>query len=97
MRSRACPDGRRRILAKVEIPLDIDMIAQFSLAHPSMIGDDAMNRFQSLNKRQLFGLAKETIRMYGSEYPANIVEERWRDQQVARAREHVAALFPEVD
>jgi hypothetical protein len=97
MRSKQCEDGKRRILAKVEVPVDADAILTYALAHPSLEGDDAMNHFENANKRQLFQMAKETIRLYGVEKPADRVSVRWTERQIERARIHVRRLFPEVD
>lgn len=97
MRSKICDDGKRRILAKVEVAVDTNDILTFALVHPSLTGDEAMNDFENLNKRQLFNLAKETIRMYGTAQPAEMVGSRWSEKQIVRARQHVRRLFPEVD
>lgn len=97
MRSKLCDDGKRRILAKVEVAIGTDDILTFALVHPSLSGDEAMNDFENLNKRQLFNLAKETIRMHGTTALAEMVDSRWSQKQITRARQHVRLLFPEVD
>jgi hypothetical protein len=50
-----------------------------------------------LNKRQLFNLAKETIRDHGTDTPTKMIAARWSQKQITRARLHVRRLFPEVD
>ena len=97
MRSKICDDGKRRILAKVEVAVDTDDILTFALVHPSLAGEEALNDFMNLNKRQLFNLAKETIRLYGTAQPAEMVSSRWSQKQITRARTHVRTLFPEID
>jgi endonuclease YncB( thermonuclease family) len=98
MRSKLCEDGKRRILAKVEVPVDTDQISTFALVHPSFNQvPDPMNRFENLNKRQVYNLAKETIRLYGIDAPFEMVGINWSAAQIARAKVHITTLFPEVD
>lgn len=97
MRSTLCSDNKRRILAKVEVAIGTDDIMTFALAHPSLNSDEAMNDFENLNKRQLFNLAKETIRDHGTDTPTKMIAARWSQKQITRARLHVRRLFPEVD
>lgn len=97
MRSKLCEDGKRRILAKVEVPMAVDDILTFALAHPVFSNtDEAMNEFENLNKRQIFNLAKETIKLYGTANDS-MSETSWTPKQITRARNHVQLLFPEVD
>ena len=97
MRSKVCDDGKRRILAKVEVAMGTNDIMLFALVHPSLTGDEAMNDFENLNKRQLFNLAKDTIRLYGTEEIEFVAKSKWSEKQIARARQHVRRHFPEVD
>ncbi len=99
MRSKLCEDGKRRILAKVEVPIDAAQISTYALVHPSFYQiEDPMSEFENLNKRQLFNLAKDTIRMYGVDTPHEMIGgSRWTKKQVGRANAHVQSLFPEVD
>lgn len=98
MRSTICEDGVRRILAKVEIPVGSEQISTYAMVHPIFHNsNDAMNEFENLNKRQLFNLAKESIRLYGTQSPTEMVSGRWSNKQIIRAKRHVNTLFPEVD
>lgn len=99
MRSKLCEDGKRRILAKVEVPVDTSQISTYALVHPSFLEvEDPMSEFENLNKRQLFNLAKESIRMFGVDHPNEMVGSTiWSKKQIARANAHVQTLFPEVD
>ena len=98
MRSKLCDDGNRRILAKVEVPVGTSEISNYVLQHPSFADVvSPINTFESLNKRQLFILAKESIRWFGTmraNPPNKIV---WPDNHIARAKKHVKIMFPEVD
>jgi hypothetical protein len=99
MRSKVCDDGKRRILAKVEVAVDTSQISTYALVHPTFLEvKDPMSEFENLNKRQLFNLAKESIRLFGVNSPNEIVGTTiWSKKQIARANAHVQTLFPEVD
>jgi len=100
MRSKVCDDGKARILAKVVVPMGALEIATFALSNPQFFDDEeAMNTFTNLNKRQLFNVAKEAVAFRGAdvEKAADVVRSNWNAKQIARAREHVDMLFPEVD
>jgi hypothetical protein len=100
MRSKLCEDGVNRIIAKVVVPMGAKEITLFALSNPRFFDDaEAMNTFQNLNKRQLFNVAKESVAFRGNSLSSaqDIVQEVWSQQQINRARDHVARLFPEVD
>ena len=40
MRSAICDDGKRRILAKVEVPVGATDITYYALAHPEILNND---------------------------------------------------------
>ena len=96
MRSSKCPDGKRRILAKIEVPMDIEDIAGF--AWTAVIKDEVSKEWKSrgnpaeklkgMNKREILRLAKKTVKKDGTaephEYPAEVLQ-------------HVKRMFPEVD
>ena len=88
MRSSKCPDGKRRILTKIEVPMDVEDIASFAW---TAVVDDVINptdTLKSMNKREILRLAKKTVKKDGTagptEFPAEILQ-------------HVKNMFPEVD
>ena len=98
MRSILGEDGKRRIQAKVVVPMGIDEITMFALSNPRFADDtSAMNNFENLNKRQMFQVAKESVALRGTELPTEIVSGMWSERQMARARDYVKQLFPEVE
>jgi len=100
MRSKLCEDGRRRIIAKVVVPMGAQEITTYALAHPQFkMDEDAMNTFENLNKRELFNVAKESVAYRGDNLSTanDIVADTWSPRQIDRAQTHVARLFPEVD
>jgi hypothetical protein len=96
MRSTRCKDGKRRILTKIEVPMDIEDIAGF--AWTAVIHDEVNKEWESrsnpaeklkgMNKREILRLAKKTVKKDGTaephEYPAEVLQ-------------HVKKCFPEVD
>jgi hypothetical protein len=100
MRSKTCPDGKNRILAKVVVPMGTTELTAYALANPCFINDrDAMNTFENLNKRQLFSIAKESVAYRGDNVDIAIDYsiQVWTVRQIERAKAHVKMLFPEVD
>ena len=100
MRSTECDDGKRRIIAKVVVPMGAAEITMFALSNPSFFSDDdAMNTFEKYNKRELFNIAKESVAVNGANLidAKHLVNENWSDRQILRAKQHVFRLFPEVD
>ena len=96
MRSSKCPDGKRRILTKIEVPMDIADIAGY--AWNAIIHDEVdkewtaranpSEKIKNMNKREILRLAKKTVKKDGTagatEFPADILQ-------------HVKRMFPEVD
>jgi hypothetical protein len=96
MRSSKCPDGKRRILTKIEVPMDIADIAGY--AWNAIIHDEVnkewanranpAEKIKNMNKREILRLAKKTVKKDGTagqtEFPADILQ-------------HVKNMFPEVD
>jgi len=93
MRSAKCPDGKRRILTKIEVPMDVNDIASF--AWSALAKEDESNSvrapvdiMRNLNKREILRLAKKTVKEEGTaettNYPAEVLQ-------------HVKRMFPEVD
>ena len=96
MRISICKDGKRRILTKIEVPMDIEDIAGF--AWTAVIKgevekewdsrDNPTEKIKGMNKREILRLAKKTVKKDGTagptEFPAEILS-------------HVKNMFPEVD
>lgn len=98
MRSALCEDGKRRMIAKVEVPVDGNQIAVYAIGHPSLKEyANPMHGIEKLNKRQIYQLAKDTIREYGVHVPYEIIEERWKTQHIERVKTFVVDMFPECD
>lgn len=99
MRSKLCEDGKLRILAKVVVPMGLQEIVLFALANPRFHGNEtALNDFENLNKRQIFNIAKDSIALRGDslDLANRVMSENWSERQIARAKQHVEAMFPEV-
>jgi len=96
MRSTRCKDGKRRILTKIEVPMDVEAIAGF--AWSAVLHDEISKEWASrnnptekikgMNKREILRLAKKTVKTAGTggptDYPADVLL-------------HVKKCFPEVD
>lgn len=98
MRSALCDDGKRRIMAKVEVAVDTNSITYYALAHPDILYNDSpVTKIRTLNKRQLFLLAKETLRQHGTEQPYELVADNYKNSCVEDLKTYIAELFPEID
>ena len=94
MRSSKCPDGKRRILTKIEVPMDVADIAGYAwnaIIHDSesyVNRADPAEKIKNMNKREILRLAKKTVKKDGTagqtEFPSEILQ-------------HVKNMFPEVD
>jgi len=96
MRSSVCPDGKRRILTKIEVPMDIEDITRYAFEsvvreHRSITTDECVVQLKKMNKRELLRAAKEAIKSNGRNH---IDLESPIDNVVF---EHVREMFPEVD
>jgi hypothetical protein len=98
MRSKVCEDGQRRILAKIEVPLTTDEIAVCAMCHPSLSEyANPLHGIEKLNKRQMFQLAKESIRTHGTHAPQAIVKKLWKTPHIEKVKIYVGLQFPECD
>lgn len=98
MRSKLCEDGKRKILAKVEVPVDIESMTHYTLAHPDMNnGQDPLKMLSALNKREIFALAKTSIRLWGVDQPTVNVQSKFDPEYIQSAQKYIKSLFPEVD
>lgn len=98
MRSNLGEDGVRRILAKVEVPVTSQEIATYAMCHDSLQEyANPLHGIETKNKRQVFLLAKDVIREYGTKEPANIIKQRWSEQAIKDVYRFVEEQFPECD
>ena len=69
MRSAICPDGKRRILTKIEVPMDIEDITRYAfesvVREHNLPKDEYIVRLKNMNKRELLRAAKECIKSNG--------------------------------
>jgi|TARA_R110002167_G_scaffold244419_2_gene449955 uncharacterized protein with ATP-grasp and redox domains len=91
MRATKYDDGIKRIKAKIEVPMCEHDISNYILsALTSNVVD--LSAVQRLNKRELLQLAKEEVRINGTE---KIAETTDNDTKVI-VRNYVKQMFPEL-
>ena len=97
MRSAICPDGKRRILTKIEVPMDIEDITRFAfesvVRQHNLPKDEHIVRLKRMNKRELLRAAKECIKSNGKNHQTHGIDQVSDSEVYA----HVRAMFPEVD
>jgi hypothetical protein len=92
MRATKYDDGIKRIKAKIEVPMSEDDVSNFILsALTSNVVD--LSAVQRLNKRELLQLAKEEVRINGTEA---IVSESVDNDTKVIVRNYVKQMFPEL-
>jgi hypothetical protein len=96
MKSVVHPDGRRRITMKMEVAVDVDTLTQYAL---DMVKaeTDPVALILGANKRQIFALARANIQSYGQDTALQNVPKSVSAADLARVRDHVRAVFPEID
>lgn len=94
MRATKFNDGIKRIKAKIEVPLSNDDVSDYIL---SAILNEVVNlkELQKLNKRQLLQLAKDEIRVSGTEQPKQRLVEVDNETNII-VRNYVKQMFPEL-
>lgn len=96
MKSVLHPDGRRRITMKMEVAVDVDTLTQYAL--DMVKGEsDPVGVLMGANKRQIFALARANIQSYGQDTALQNVPQAVAAADLARVREHVKSMFPEID
>ena len=76
MRSKDTGDGRK-ILAKVEVPLNVEDIATYALLYLDEINDDdPRDTIINSNKREIFNMAKTAIYKWGTLEPKTYVAQK---------------------
>jgi len=95
MRSTQTEDGRK-IIAKVDVPLNVEDITAFSLKHLEDVGDnDPKETLVQSNKRQIFNMAKSALFLWGTNEKPNIMKKHNGTFNVYR--KIVEYKFPECD
>lgn len=94
MRATTYDDGVKRINAKIEVPLSDEDVSDYIL---SAIVSDVIDlkELQRLNKRQLLQVAKDEIRIMGTEQPKYRINEVDNDTRVI-VKNYVKQMFPEL-
>ena len=95
MRSKQTDDGRK-IIAKVNVPLNIEDITAYSLKHLEDIGDNnPRNTLDKSNKRQIFNMAKLALYNWGTSEKSSIMKKH--NGTFNTYRKIVENKFPECD
>jgi hypothetical protein len=94
MRATIYNDGVKRINAKIEIPLSDEDVSDYIL---SAIVSDVIDlkELQRLNKRQLLQVAKDEIRVMGTEQPKYRISTVDKETDII-VRNYVKQMFPEL-
>ena len=105
MRSSICPDGKRRILTKIEVPMDIEDITRYAFESvvrehadrfdQTVRRDDYIVQLKKMNKRELLRAAKESIKSNGRNNTSLVIDPKSPTDSEVFA--HVREMFPEVD
>ena len=94
MRATEYNDGVKRINAKIEVPLSNEDVSDYLLsAILSEVVD--LKELQRLNKRQLLQVAKDEIRVMGTEQPKFRIVEVDKETDII-VRNYVKQMFPEL-
>jgi hypothetical protein len=94
MRATIYNDGVKRINAKIEVPLSDEDVSDYIL---SAIVSDVIDlkELQRLNKRQLLQVAKDEIRVMGTEQPKYRISTVDKETDII-VRNYVKQMFPEL-
>lgn len=94
MRATEYNDGIKRINAKIEVPLSNEDVSDYLLsAILSEVVD--LKELQRLNKRQLLQVAKDEIRVMGTEQPKYRISTVDKETDII-VRNYVKQMFPEL-
>ena len=102
MRSHACEDGIKRITAKLIVPMCLDDIVLYSLSALSFANASAnsfnpVTYLETLNKRQVFTLAKNEVIDRGKDAPRSRVRSVYSEDDINRATDIIKEIFPELN
>ena len=95
MRSQICDDGRKRIMAKVLVPITVEEITKYALRQVCD-KNDPFKIIQDANKRQIFDFAKKGLYNYGRHEPKTHVNKEFEPIKVNSLIETVKNKFPEL-
>lgn len=96
MRSKDTGNGRK-ILAKVEVPLNVEDITTYALRYLDDVGDDDIREtILTANKREIFNMAKSAIYRWGTEEPKGYVQQKLNGHYNP-IKKIVQHKFPECD
>lgn len=95
MRSQICDDGRKRIMAKVLVPITVEEITKYALRQ---VCDhvDPFKTIEEANKRQVFDFAKKGLYNYGRHEPMEHVDKEFDPIKVEGLVGAVKDKFPEL-
>ena len=95
MRSQICDDGRKRIMAKVLVPITVEEITMYALRQVCT-NKDPFKVINDSNKRQIFDLAKKGLYNYGRHEPMEHIEKEFDPIKVEGLVSAVRDKFPEL-
>ena len=95
MRSQICDDGRKRIMAKVLVPITVEEITKYALRQVCE-DSDPFQPIQDSNKRQIFDLAKKGLYNYGRHEPMKHVDKEFDPIKIEGLIGEVRSKFPEL-
>lgn len=96
MRSHEGDDGRKRIMAKVYVPITVEDIAKYALRHLCDV-KDPVAKIESANKRVIFDYAKRTLYEHGAITPIDHIENEFEPIVLEKVISIVKDKFPELD
>jgi len=95
MRSQICDDGRKRIMAKVLVPITVEEITKYALRQVCDHADP-FKTIEEANKRQVFDFAKKGLYNYGRHEPMEHVDKEFDPIKVEGLVGAVKDKFPEL-
>jgi len=96
MRSHEGDDGRKRIMAKVYVPITAEQIAKYALRHLCE-QEDPISVMRESNKRVIFDYAKKTLFEHGAISPISHVDTEFEQVMLEQVVNIVKDKFPELD
>ena len=81
---------------KMEVAVDVDTLTVYALDMVKL-EPDPVQIILSANKREIFALARANIQSYGKDTALLNVPQAIAASDIQRAKDHVKAMFPEID
>lgn len=103
MRSTKLPDGRKVLMAKINVPVGAWEIAMYALMHDKLRGKpNPVQEIEGMSKRAVYGMAKESIYKLGIVCPTmeEVLKGYDTEQMYYNVQafvDHLRELFPEVE